>query len=187
MIEHGIWTTKADYWLHLFPLENVAFLYRPRDCREFIEEKKLPVIFGRSKDPERSVTGAGYLIRCDTFFIRPFSIPSSYLTHVDWEELTDRECGVEGQRIAEILMALGIILVPFRTVEPTNSKTDQLASKDVRLVWREISTIEIKSERPRTRNLFVQRGERDHRVHIAPDGSERITEFSPRLIEGAGS
>jgi hypothetical protein len=180
MTEHGITTTKADYWLHLFPLLRRVFWYRVEHCRAYIAQRKPVETIGRSKDG--TPTGGGYLIPQDTYFVRSETIPPSYIEHADWPSLTDSEAGLIGQEIGFVLIEHRVVIFPAAYVTALNSRQAQLAATDCQVSWMpKRITVEIKTERLTTRNLFVQRSERGHRVHLTKSGELRVT-TSPSLF-----
>jgi hypothetical protein len=175
VIEHGITTTKAHYWVHVFPRLRRVFWYRVAHCRVYIEQRKLVETIGCSKDG--AATGGGYLIPQDAYFVRSELIPPSYLDHTDWVALTDREAGLLGQEIGLVLIEHRVVAFPAAFVTALQSRKAQYDGIDCQICWMQKHTVEIKTERVTTDNLFVQRWESGHRVHLTKAGELRVTQF----------
>jgi len=182
MIEHGITTTKAHYWLHVFPLLRRVFWYRVVHCRAYIEQRKLVETIGRSKDG--TATGGGYLIPQDAYFVRSETIPPSYIDHADWPSLTDRQAGLLGQEIGLVLIEHRVVAFPAAFVVALETRKAQYEATDCQVRWMQKQTIEIKTERVTTSNLFVQRWEGGHRVHLTRSGELHVTQFPSLFVEG---
>lgn len=181
MIEHGITTTKAHYWVHVFPRLRRVFWYRVAHCRAYIVQRKLVETIGHSKDD--AATGSGYLIPQDAYFVRSELIPPSYLDHADWMALTDREAGLLGQEIGLVLIEHRVVALPSVipiTLESRKAQIDDATDCEVR--WLQKYTVEIKTENVTYKNLFVQRREGGHRVHLTPGGELRFSDI-PGLFE----
>jgi hypothetical protein len=180
MKEHGITTTKAAYWAHLFPNLEMVFWYRVDHCREYVRLNKIPVTLARSKDG--TPTGAGYLIRQDTYFISSAKVPSRYIDHVnDWSKLTDRELGLRGEAVLGALIEHRIIFFPLVRADSARDEASQYNSVD--LMARYMPSlpdfkIELKTECLESGNLFVQIKERGHRTNLARDEDEIIERAS---------
>lgn len=180
--EFGIGTTKADYWVHLFPLASApeVFWYRVDHCREYIERKKIVTTFGRSEDG--TITGAGYLIPKNSYFVSVAKVNAAYLTGYNWKDMTDREFGFAGEAIVGTLMEHLIVKFPVCRVSTLRTESAQFASTDFVAEWMVPFHIEVKSERPNSSNLFVQSHEGGHRVHQVRGSEiliERITNAPP--------
>ena len=175
MIEHGITTSKAHYWVHLLPLLSKAFWYRVTHCRAYIALYKPAIHIGKSKDG--TPTGAGFLIPQAAYFVLAAPVPGSYLDHVNWQALTDRETGLRGQEIVLVLIEHGIIRFPFGMVTARTERSAQNDSIDCELKWRISPKIEIKTERVTTSNLFVQTMEGNHRTNLTRQGDRRDIDF----------
>jgi len=175
MIKHGISTTKAHYWVHLFPLSYKVFWYPVVLCRNYISLHNLPQQIGRSKDG--TPTGAGFLVPQSAYFVSGASVTREYLNDVDWRELTDREAGLRGQDVVLALIEHRHIAFPPFILAPLNSRDDQYSGVDCELRWRVKPKIEIKTERATTQNLFVQHQEGGHRVHLTPNGQYRASDI----------
>ena len=178
MIEHGIHTSVADYWVHVLPVQRWVSWYRRDHMLAHIASTKPPVHFARSKDG--TSTGAGYLVPRTAPFILRGLIPPRLIDGHDWEGMTDRELGREGEALAYRLIENNIVRFPMVRVTRLRSKADQCSGKDCVVDARPHWTLEIKSERPPNGsvNLFVQTQEGDHRPNLIPDGSgERVTDL----------
>lgn len=176
MIDHGIGTTKADYWVHLFPVAERVFWYRVDHMREFLRLTNAPIIIGKSKDG--SATGAGYLVSQNEFFVQYAGIPSNYLAGFNWRQATDRECGFRGEFVVDVLVEHRIVTVPILRLRNLRSQADQYESKDFKGSYFGDVYFETKTERAETGNLFVQSREGGHKVHLSKvDGqvAERVT------------
>jgi hypothetical protein len=187
MIEHGITTSTADFWLHFHPMqenkediwEPSLYWYHRETCLEYIETHRLELIDGRSKDANKTVTGAGYLIPKNSSFVRRVVLPKPCIKPVEWwANLTDRQAGIRGQELIEVLAKRHIIDLPQRSAFGSlQSREEQLSGRDFRVRLSLETTYEIKTERVISSNLFAQRGELGHQVHFTRSGIERITEM----------
>jgi hypothetical protein len=183
MIEHGITTTKADFWIHLFPLEARAHWYEVQEMRDHIERTNIPISIGHSADGTK--TGSGYLIPRHLSFVARAEIdPDRFLDHFDWVNATDRESGFEGERVICRLLEHRIVRLPFCRAHLLLTEIAQLQGVDGDLEWEPRWTWDAKTERPRKeawgRNLFVQHSEGGHRYHqIRGTGEERYSEAPP--------
>ena len=175
MIEHGITTTRAEYWMHLFPLLYRVFWYRADQCRAYIKFYKPPLKIGNSNDG--TATGHGYLIPQSAYFVQSEIVPRSYLDHVEWRTLTDREAGLRGQEIGLTLIEHRVISFPPFLIRRRDDAESQRAAIDCELCWRVNVGIEIKTECVEFSNLFVQHREGMHRVHLTPNRTTRVTLF----------
>jgi len=176
MTEYGIWTSAADYWVHFFPLERAAYVYRVDLMREYIKRNNSPIMFGASKD--NSVTGAGYLVQQATYFVHTYSIPDRYLDHQKWQELTDREAGIIGETVVATLIEDQIIKFPFYRASRSRSRKEQLASIDFKVSYFKPFTIEAKTERKcGTGNLFIQARESGHKPNLLHGGATRSSDM----------
>jgi hypothetical protein len=175
MIEHGITTSKAHYWVHLFPLLKAVFWYRVTQCRAYITLYKPATQIFKSKDG--TATGAGFLIPQAAYFVRSVTVPRDYLDHVDWPALTDREKGLRGQEIVLVLIEHGIVRFPVGMVTSRTERSAQNDSIDCELKWRVNPKIEIKTELVTTSNLCVQTLEGRHRTNLTQSGEQRDSDF----------
>lgn len=177
MIEHGIWNTTADYWTHFLPPDLALYYYLVRHCRDYIKERDLRPTDGHSKNG--AITGRGYLIPKTADFVMKCGIRKSYVADVDYLRMTDREFGMWGQRIAELMILRGEVNFPQFKLTKLTSRADQFAGTDLELN-REPPRfrIEVKTERKQTPNLFVQSAERDHSVHETRAGEFRFSDIS---------
>jgi hypothetical protein len=177
MTEHGISTSTADYWLHFHPLEPMVYWYAREICLQYIERQKLPIKIGRSKDAERTATGAGYLVPKKTWFIVSQSVQPLYRDRPRWDKMTDREAGLMGAAIIQVEVDRGNIWLPVRRLVPRNSREDQCGGVDFELRFGGNASYEVKVERVLSENLFVQVGESGHVTNCTPDGQRRDTEL----------
>jgi len=180
MINHGIHNSKADYWVHLCPLDSAAYWYRVDAMKEYISlDKNLRTTIGKSKDGTQ--TGAGHLIPKGMFFINRVEVDQRYLAETDWILLTDREKGRRGQFVVYCLIEHKIINFPFARVCELGSKLDQYAGKDFAVQYFKNFTVEAKTETVSSRNIFIQTHEGNHKPNIVRDEGrliERVTELS---------
>lgn len=184
MTEHGITTTKAHYWVHLFPLLKRVFWYRVSHCLAYIAHCKIPETLGHSKNG--AATGGGYLIPQCAYFVSSALLPDRYLDPVsDWFDLTDRESGLRGQELALVLIEHRIITFPPVYVTALSTRQAQCEGTDFQGKWTQKLTGEIKTEMKTSANLFVQKWESGHRVHLTGNGKERVTHFPSLFQEGA--
>ena len=178
MIEHGIHTTTADYWVHFIPPDFTLYYYQVRHCRDYIKQYNLPLVGGSSKDLNKTVTGRGYLIPKTADFLMGHRFRKSYVADVDYLAMTDREFGMWGQRLVDVLISKAEVWFPPFQITKLTSKADQFSGADL-LLNREVRQlrIEVKSERKQTANIFVQSAELNHRVHETGTGEYRPSEL----------
>ena len=156
MTEHGIFTTRAEYVVHLFPLLKRLFIYSVADCRQYIKDHNPPLHAARSKDKDRTVTGYGDLIKQNAPFVRSLTVDDFYLKDWPKRKLNDREAGLIGQKIIKaVLESTG------RDVEMVDTPVAQLEKGYDALVGG--TKVEFKTEQYDTDNLFVQKSEGGHR------------------------
>jgi hypothetical protein len=174
MVEHGIMTSEADYWVHFFPLLKQVFWYRADHCRDYVRLKNLVETIGRSKDG--SATGAGYLIPQNAYFVSSVAVPDKYVAHLDWRNLTDRESGFNGEAVVCAMLEHRVIVFPPMRAFALHDRESQNRSIDISTKYFGGVNIELKTERVDSRNLYVQTRERGHKVHLTNDGTERVTD-----------
>lgn len=175
MIKHGISTSKAHYWVHLFPLLGKVFWYRVTQCRAYVKLCKPAWTPARSKDG--TTTGAGFLIPQAAYFVSAAPVPAHYLRHVDWQAFTDRETGLLGQEITLTLIEHGVVRFPHGLVTARTERSAQNDGIDCEFKWRVSPKIEIKTELVTTSNLFVQDLEGGHRTNLTRRGEQRDQDF----------
>lgn len=185
MIDYGIHTTTADYWVHIFPLAERVYWYRVQHMLEFLRLAKKPLTIGKSKDG--TPTGAGYLVSQDEYFVSYAGVPSNYLGSFRWREMTDRECGFAGEHLVDVLVEHRVVTIPAFRLRNLRAKAEQYESKDFKGSYFGDLYFETKTERAESGNLFVQAKEGGHRVHLSTaDGrvTERVT-AAPNFDGGA--
>ena len=177
MVEHGIMSTQADYWVHLFPYSYEVFWYRVHHCRSYIERKNPPMLPGKSADG--TATGNGYLIPNNAYFVRNAEVPPQYLAHTDWRSLTDREFGFLGEEITDVLVEHNVIKFPASRPLPLRTIAEQFSARDLQIQWLHPLTAEVKTERHSgTGNLYVQTHEGGHRVHQLREFGGNVERFT---------
>lgn len=182
MVEYGIGTTKADYWVHLFPSDRAVYWYRVEAMREYISITKPVVRLGHSKDD--SPTGAGYCIPKGLFFVTRVEVDERYFEPDNWETLSDRQAGRRGQHIIFVLIEHGIVKLPFARVKLLKTQAEQFSGRDYTVNYFETAHVEAKTERKESANLFVQTREGQHNPNLAfEDGKiiERVTALSDEV------
>jgi hypothetical protein len=179
MTTHGIMTTGADYWIHLFPLDCEVFWYRADDCRRYIEHQKMPLTIGNSKNG--TATGAGYLISKTAKFVLSAEIDRAYIDDFEWAKsrATDRQAGLQGQIVVRRLIEDRVVRLPTITTQSLDARADQLASIDFKLRWFPPWCVEVKTERVMvSANLFIQAAERGHNPTLLHDGKNAIERYT---------
>jgi hypothetical protein len=186
MIEHGIFTSKADFWAHLFPLEQSIYVYRVSRMRWWINHIRTThfhrgKVAGYSKG-SGNATGLGELVPKQKDWIKKHFVPTSYLADHDWENCTDRENGVRGQIVGKNLLSDGIFELPVIWTPHVVSREEQNAAIDYRAKLAIDIAIEFKTEILKSENLFVQTDEYGHDPHITRRSLDRkTTPFPPGL------
>lgn len=154
-MEHGIHTSRAQYWAHLVVPRRKLCRYPVNQMRLHIERNDLNVIPGHSKDG--AVTGWGYLVRQDEPFIKSTPVAEHYFRDFAYEH--DRDLGLRGQAlIARILRD------QHHIVEMIDTREAQLLEGYDALV--DGRRVEFKTEGYDSANLFVQKDEHDHRPTV---------------------
>lgn len=184
MTEHGIFTSIAYYWIHLFPLDGCVYWYSAACMREFIAIEKLPLTDGRSLDG--SITGIGYLVpKVSPYRLIEFAPVSDYFKEdrFNWEETTQRECGRRAQLVVELMLTHGTIKLPTYRIDREESLAEQLKGYDGHVRYFADVKYETKCERAKNSpNLFVQRGENGHKATLGRDANGNVFEQSTRLV-----
>jgi hypothetical protein len=174
---HGISTTGADFWAHLFPAELCIYWYSVRHMREHIAEKKPSEKVAHSKDGTK--TGAGYLVLKKEPFIERVPVPKNMINAFEWDEGTDRQIGLLwGEKVLDWMIGTTRLRIPYFTVHKLNTKKSQYELGDfgIQFAMPRVVIVEVKTENVRSANLFVQTRERGHRVHQKRSEGEVVTE-----------
>jgi len=175
MTRHGIFTTSALCWAHLFPFECKLFYYRVADCVAHINSTNPPLVPGYSRNG--IITGQGYLIRKYKKFVRCRRIDPRRLDCYDWNNGTNRQTGKHwGESLVCLWATFGVFGFEPKDVVVYGIR-EQFCAVDFGMLrngaWEKW---EIKTETIRdTPNLFVQESERNHDPNLLPDGSRRWT------------
>lgn len=176
MIERGIHTTLADFWIHLHPCDEPAWVYwySVLTMRRWIQLTKPAEHIGRSKDSSRTESGRGYLISKNSPIIDSSYVPPCFVNWFVWDKGTDRENGLYGELVIIALIEQGIITL-HRKVSLSNSSKEQYSGIDGSVEWHKPSTWEAKTETYISNNLFIQTREKFHKPTFTRDGRERPT------------
>ena len=192
MKEHGITTSEASFWIHLWPCEKMVYWYSVVRMRRCVSSMFLT--YGYSRDPFHTPTGRGYIVAKNKVFIESAEVPSHFLKDVDWENISNRESGlIHGEPIIRLLLKTGIVRLvngEIREIVSTQSRKNQFKSIDgfVSLADGRRYAYEGKTEtafvyrynkRVVSPNLFVQRYEQNHFPNYTRKGVERITRLRP--------
>jgi hypothetical protein len=187
MKQHGIHTTKAEYWIHLHPLDppsGAVYWYRVTAMRWFIELTKPAVTIGFSKDPANTPTGAGLLVNKSEFFINSVALSARYCRGFDWAGATDRQRGLRGEQIAAALIDHGIIQLYRQITTSARTQEEQCDSVDGSVTWLKKTRFEVKTETYRSDNLFVQTHEGFHKPNFTVGGIEKLSSMLPLFRRG---
>jgi hypothetical protein len=184
MIEHGIFTSRADVWAHLFPLEQAVYVYRVSIMRWWINYIRTThsyrgKIAGYSKG-SGNATGLGELVPKQKVWIKKHFVPKTYLAGHNWENGTDRENGTRGQIVGKNLLSDGMIELPLVWISRAVSREEQNSAVDYRAKLAIEIAIEFKTETVKSENLFVQTDEYNHNPHITRRSFERKETAFPR-------
>ena len=157
MMERGISTSDATYWIHFFPWEPCVYWYLRDTMDKFLANTGLqPKLGFTGNEP----TGNGYCVPKSTFFITSVGLTYNVLPKIDWGLLTQEEVGALGEMIVDTLLVRGILRMPQMLVSPERSLEGQYAGRDGRAKWYAAFTYEVKTERKESSNLYVQIAER---------------------------
>lgn len=185
MTEHGIFTSIADYWIHLFPLDGWVFWYSAARMREFIRLEDLPLTDGRSLNG--SITASGYLVAKASPYRLIESAPvSDYFKNdcFEWEERTQRECGRRAQLVVELMLTHGTIKLPSYRIDREDSLAEQIKGYDGHVRYFADAKYETKCEcLKNSPNLFVQRGENGHKATLGRDADGNVFQRYSSLVE----
>lgn len=180
MIQHGIHTSGADFWVHLHPLEKPApaiYWYAVRHMREHLTNV-VALTNGKSKDG--TVTGNGVLVKKNEPFIRRVNMPTAIAEYFDWGNGTDRQAGLLwGEQAMDWLLSTAQLQIPFFTASRLQGRRQQIHLGDfgVQFHMPEVILAEVKTERVQSQNLFVQTAEGGHKVHQKKIDGSVITDF----------
>ena len=177
MIEHGIFTSKADLWAHLFPRDQQIFVYRVSIMRWWITHVRTMhsyrgKVAGHSKGTGK-VTALGELVPKQKEWIKRCFVPIDYLARHDWENGTDREIGRRGEKVGAELLSVGWLELPLIWSPREVSRQEQNLSMDYRATLMVEPSIEFKTETVKSDNLFVQTDEYGHDPHVTRKTLER--------------
>src|SRR5262245_35693529 len=176
MTWHGIHTTKASVWFHLFPLDSKLFWYGVADMLEYIALTKPQQKIGRSKNG--AATGEGYLVSKSAFIVSRADVPRAFLDWHDWTNGTDRENGRRGQLVVNVLLRRHLSFPTWRserieTNAAQNGGYDGFARPISEFKW------EAKTECVQSDFLFVQTSESGHQPNLTRNGETRESELAP--------
>lgn len=175
MTEHGIFTSIADYWVHLFPLEGCVYWYPVARMREFILLERLPLTPAKSLD--QSLTGMGYLVpKVGPYRLIEFRPVADYFheDHFNWATSTQRESGRRAQLVVELMLTHGTIKFPAYRIEREENMEEQIKGYDGHVRYFADIKYEVKCECLKfSPNLFVQKSENGHKATLGrnTDGS----------------
>jgi len=171
LVEHGITTTRSDYWMMLHPLDRAVYYFSVVGFRELIARACPPQREARSKSG--SITGRGYILSKERVARSLFD--SRYVNAINWSDLSDRQKGLRGQPIAIRLLNDCVLLPALR--RPFWFIVDKAAQFEVRDTTNGEVSIEIKTDCTETENIYVQTHEKGHDVHALEGGGHRVTKF----------
>ena len=176
MTEHGIFTSVAHYWIHLFPLDGFVFWYSAARMREFILLERIPLIDAESLDG--SITGRGYLVpKASPYRLIESAPVSDYFKNdrFTWQEKTQRECGRRAQLIVELMLTHGTVKFPSYRIDREDNVAEQMKGYDGHIRYFADSKYETKYESYKNSpNLFVQRGENGHKPTLGRDADGNV-------------
>lgn len=175
MKAHGLLGSKADFWIHLHPLEDMVYWYRTEAMRLHIALCRPAIRIGKSKDPSKTASGAGYAIAKSECFILRAKLEPRYCRGIDWLGGTDRENGRRGELVIGALLDHGIISLMRQVSTASRNAGEQFASIDGSVTWQKKAWFEAKTETYVSENLFVQTHESGHQPHYTADGLKRVT------------
>lgn len=177
MVEYGIWTTKAKWILHLYPLRNEIYVLRTKLVREYIKERGLKEIVGKSRDG--TISSGGYLIPKTCSFVRLIKIPSHYCEKHKWRNLTPRQYGWEiGEPIIRKILNDAVFWTACELWKPVeHEERIENRCNFVGIYRKSGNKIYVWSQTclKDTGNLFIQKKEGGHKVHLTPSGEKRFT------------
>ena len=184
MKDHGIFTSKAAFWIHLHPLDprcpnGMVYWYRVEAMRRHIELTKPAIVIGFSKDAARTPSGAGFLIAKDTYFVSKAELKPQYCQGCDWANSTDRERGQWGELIIATLIDHGVVRLMRQVATSCRGEDEQFSGVDGAVEWLKKARFEGKTETYCSPNLFIQSHESSHRPNYTMDGIRRVTELLP--------
>lgn len=182
MTKHGIFTSTADYWIHLHVWTADLFWYQAEVMRTFIRlNPHLKTKLGHSKD--QTATGNGYTIPKNSFFITRQGVSQDVLPCIDWKLLTDRDLSMWGELIVQSLITRRVLRLPDLLVCPDRTREGQNGGRDAVCKWHAPFSYEVKTDCTDTDNIYVQTEEHGHKPTLrrAENGAtvEQYSELPP--------
>lgn len=184
MFERGIFTSKADIWVHLFPKEYKAYWYWVRHMREYLKESKIAGAIGRSKDG--TATGNGIPVSKTLPFIQCLQVPRQMIEYFKWQEMTDRQSGIQGEQVIDWFFSHGGLRFGGWKIRRMDTQKEQMEFGDFEMEFFPRPKIEVKTEMVESGNVYVQTHEYKHNptIYKGSDGiiHKRQTEM-PKFKE----
>ena len=176
MPRHGIETSDADYWVHLHVWTHDLFCYQREVMLDFLRLNPHLAIESNGKSKDGTITGKGYLIPKNAFFIERRDCPPQAFPRIDWNMLSDRKLSAWGELIVRSLITKGFLHFPSLLVRAERTRDGQFAGYDAVCTWHGQFKYEVKTDRTDTPNIFVQTAELNHRPTLAPSDNGWIDE-----------
>ncbi len=178
MKRHGIYNSKADFWVHLFPVSGHAYYYNRLEMLEWIKENNPKEVPGKSKDG--TVSASGILVPRILASVVSYHIYNVHDYPYDFDYMSDRETGFAGERIVTSLINRGKITFPHFRATAMSSKEEQFSAMDVLVERIDKLSIEIKTERNEmSGNLFIQTHEGGHRPTLVRENGHVFERHTP--------
>jgi hypothetical protein len=155
MIDRGIATSDATYWIHFFPWEPAVYWYLRAHMVKFLASSTLKTKLGFVPGANQA-TGNGYTPPKNLFFVTYVGLTYNVLPKVDWNQLSTDDAGDLGEMVVETLLVRGILRLPQLLVSAETSLQGQYAGRDGKGEWYAGFTYEVKTERKHSSNLYVQ-------------------------------
>ncbi|MEM2125871.1 MAG: hypothetical protein QXQ53_05695 [Candidatus Methanosuratincola sp.] len=163
LVEHGIFTERADYRFHVCPTVKMVYLYKRSDVLDLLKKRRyFPATVWTYIHETKVCTAQGYLVPVSHIpNLRIFPIPTRLLQKYPiTKDQTTSEKGRMAEEIVREMLRLGIIPLPHLfTAMPTTEQNIQ----GVDLLLSTIQTAQIKcdfdgghSVLGGTGNLFIQ-------------------------------
>jgi hypothetical protein len=159
MMERGITTSVATYWIHFFPWGPDIFWYLRDTMVKFLANTTLKPKLGFPKEGNEA-TGNGYCPPKNLFFVTRVGLTYDVLPKIDWGLLSNEEAGALGEMVVDTMLVRSILRLPALLVSPERSLQEQYNGRDGTAKWYAGFSYEVKTERIESPNLYVQIAER---------------------------
>ena len=161
---YGIFSSKADWWIHVSPFEFCAFAYLRVEMVDRLDGATAWAFPERVKLREIA-SAKGYTVRKDEPFICRHDLPRALFAGFDWQGAgSDALIGDRAEFVIQHWMNNHGRFPPTRLARRALDRSDQFAGIDFFVEPVARHTVEVKCDTlaADTGNLFIQTDERHH-------------------------